>query len=605
MTSARARATRTERRGIATTILREAAVAALALGVRGTGVATALVLGVPAWLALLAGIALTSLGDALGRACCAVSGARAAPSDAMEWTRAATGMALYAVLLRALCVAAVPAMPQEAYYWNYAIHPDFGYHDHPPLVAWLIGAGEAVAGHGMVGVRLAAFACGLATMFFTWRFALRLTDRTAAMMAAALAGVLPFFFFLAGLLMTPDVPLTAAWAAALYALHRALVGGESRAWLGVGVAMGLGMLSKYTVALLVPAAVLFCLADRRARTWLARPQPWLAALIALVLFTPVIYWNSIHEWASFRFQTGERFGADVRFSLHRLLLNMLVVATPLPLLALPLLRARRWTAPAQDATTPARDVTEPAHADARNRLFVACFLLVPLAVFAWSALRHLPRLNWTGPLWLAVLPLLGWAIVNGRSTPPTRTGRALRALAMPMLVGLLVVYALVSYHVALGFPGVRYPRGAAPMLGWTEAARALDGVARDVERTTGTVPVLVGMDAYQIASQIAFHSAPPYLTGAVPRDRTVTAVGALFGGEGLMFSYWHPPATLRGRTMILVARHRDELSDPKLAAHFRTLEPAIAELALVHATPGGERTRIDTLFYRTGIGYEP
>jgi hypothetical protein len=35
---------------------------------------------------------------------------------------------------------------------------------------------------------------------------------------------------------------------------------------------------------------------------LSSPYPWLAALIALVMFSPVLYWNAIHDWASFRFQ---------------------------------------------------------------------------------------------------------------------------------------------------------------------------------------------------------------------------------------------------------------------------------------------------------------
>ena len=151
-------------------------------------------------------------------------------------------------------------------------------------------------------------------------------------------------FFVAGLLITPDAPLAAAWAAALYFLHRALVGGEARAWVGVGVALGMGMLSKYTIALLGPAALLFCLLDARARAWFLRPQPYAAVLLAALLFAPVVWWNYTHDWASFRFQGGERFVEPARFQLHVMLQNILLVATPLPLLVLPLLFARRWTA---------------------------------------------------------------------------------------------------------------------------------------------------------------------------------------------------------------------------------------------------------------------
>ena len=38
------------------------------------------------------------------------------------------------------------------------------------------------------------------------------------------------------------------------------------------------------------------------KTQLSSPYPWLAALIALVIFSPVLYWNAVHDWVSFRFQ---------------------------------------------------------------------------------------------------------------------------------------------------------------------------------------------------------------------------------------------------------------------------------------------------------------
>ena len=42
--------------------------------------------------------------------------------------------------------------------------------------------------------------------------------------------------------MTPDAPLIAAWAAALFYMERALIAGQKGAWLGMGIAFGLGLL---------------------------------------------------------------------------------------------------------------------------------------------------------------------------------------------------------------------------------------------------------------------------------------------------------------------------------------------------------------------------
>ena len=363
--------------------------AVLALGLRGGVLASALAWGLPAPAAALLGLAaawaVLIVGERRGLAhIAALPAARRAPA-------AAGALALAMVLLHLAYLKVFPLLPEEAYYWNYAARPAPGYLDHPPMVAWLIAAAEALAGHGEAVVRLPALLCGAVTAGFVWALARRLVDPAAAGVAAALALALPYAFFLGGLLITPDAPLAASWAAALYFLHRALVSLDARAWVGVGVALGVGMLSKYTIALLGPAALLFCLADARARAWFRRPQPYAAVLLAALLFAPVVWWNHTHDWASFRFQGGERFVEPARFQLHVLLLNVLLVATPLPLLALPLLWTRRWSAAS------AAD-SEPAHAEPRNRWFVACFVAVPLAVFAlWDrALLAAPHIRTDG-----------------------------------------------------------------------------------------------------------------------------------------------------------------------------------------------------------------
>ena len=158
----------------------------------------------------------------------------------------------------------VDLMPEEAYYWNYAKHLDWAYLDHPPLVGWLIYLGTAVFGDGEFGVRVFAFLCSLITSTFAYLTATLYYGRRAGAMAALLVQILPFFFA-TGFIMTPDASLTACWAGALYFLSRVIFANSARAWCGVGVCIGLGLLSKYTIALLGPAALLFALLDPPSR----------------------------------------------------------------------------------------------------------------------------------------------------------------------------------------------------------------------------------------------------------------------------------------------------------------------------------------------------
>ena len=149
------------------------------------------------------------------------------------------------LLLQFVALAGPDLFPEEAYYWLYARHLDLGYLDHPPIVAWLINLGTMVFGHGEFGVRFFAFVCHLVTCFFVFQLTALWFDRRAAWTAVAMLQVVPFFF-MTGFIITPDAPLTACWAGALYFLARVFFQENGRAWLGVGICLGLGMLSKYT-----------------------------------------------------------------------------------------------------------------------------------------------------------------------------------------------------------------------------------------------------------------------------------------------------------------------------------------------------------------------
>ena len=192
--------------------------------------------------------------------------------------------------------------------------------------------------------------------------------------------------------MTADAPLVAAWAATLYYMERALVGDRVPAWLGMGIAFGLGILSKYTLGLLGLAALLFVILDPASRRWLCRPHPYLAAALALLLFSPVIIWNMEHNWASITFQSSRVKGVgDDQFGLHELILHLMVLLTPVGLLAA-IMAFRRGSKNYE-------------HPDARRRrLFIIIFTGVPLAVFVVLSIFDSLRFHWTGPLWLACCP---------------------------------------------------------------------------------------------------------------------------------------------------------------------------------------------------------
>jgi dolichol-phosphate mannosyltransferase len=518
--------------------------------------------------AVLAGLAVTAPGYA----------EVLSPAEGGARARAlAIGFIAYAFALRLVYLGSVELLPEETYYWNYSRHLDIGYLDHPPMVAWLIRIGTAAFGQSQFGVRAGALCCGVITSIFTYRLTRNLFDEATALAAVVLAQVLPFFF-LSGLLMTPDAPLTAAWAASLYYLERALVAGRSSAWWRVGFSLGIGAISKYSIGLLVPVTLAFTLWDRNSRHWWRRWEPYVAALLAFAVFSPVIIWNAQHDWASFAFQTSRRLAEAPRFALHKLVASALILITPTGVLAVA--AALMGGSAAGDAgNSPGGDPGATAGGSpganagggngdaARRRLFINMAILVPLAVFALFSLRHEVKLDWTGALWIAALPVMAAGMISsGAALSGLRAW--VRSAWAPTLVTMLLIYGAGLHYLVLGLPGLGYNKHIELIpVGWREFSRQITETTAAIRRETGSDPLIVGMDRYAIASELAFYGA----------ERTESAVETssahLFEGMGLMYERWTPPELQEGRNLLLVAWDPGELRGKEIESHAERLGP--------------------------------
>lgn len=501
----------------------------------------------PQWaivLAVAATVLLTRVGNAL-----VLSTGGWVLGSGPSWRTLAIGFVVCAWLLRLIYCSQVELLPEETYYWNYSNHLDIGYLDHPPMVAWLTGLGTAVFGTTEFGVRIGAICSGVVASIFIYKLTRNLFDEASALVALVLMQLLPFFFF-AGILLTPDAPMTAAWAALLFYLERALLAGRASAWWGVGLCLGLGMLSKYTIVMLVPAMLIFIVWDAQSRHWLRHWAPYAAGLLALAIFSPVIYWNASHEWASFAFQTSRRLAERPQFALHKLILSALILLTPTGAASLVATFWRQGQADPQAL---------------RRRRFLQLSILTPLAVFFLFSLRHEVKFDWTGALWLAAVPPLAFAIVCGGSRGVQ--GWARRSW-VPTLATLTLIYCAAFYHFVLGLPGVGYSKHMELVpIGWRSLGGQIAAIEADYARQIGSAPVVMTMDRYETAGELVFYSGDP--AQAVTR----TTSDVLFGGLGLMYKRWFPAASLEGRNVLLFSWDESDLDKADIRAHVRQLDP--------------------------------
>ncbi|HEY2682602.1 MAG TPA: glycosyltransferase family 39 protein [Steroidobacteraceae bacterium] len=468
-----------------------------------------------------------------------------AETDEQRFRVFALGFVFFAFALRLIYAGCVELLPEEAYYWNYAQHLDIGYLDHPPMVAWLTRLATTIFGENEFAVRAGPLFCGVLTTFFVHRLTRSLFGETAALGALVLVQGLPFFF-LAGMILTPDSPLSAAWAASLYFLQQALVAQRARSFWYAGLSLGAGLLSKYSILMLGAAGALFMALDPSARHWWRRPLPYAAAILAFVIFTPVIVWNVEHEFASFAFQTSRRLAEAPRFSLHKLIASVLILITPTGVWAL----VRLLTARRDDGGETAR---------ARRFLWLAIGL--PLAVFFFFSLRHEVKLDWTGAPWIAALPLLALGM---------RERRALRKAWVATATAVLVLMAAGFVHLAVGIPGLPYSaRMELLPVGWRDLTARVIALSDTYHESSGSTPVIVGMDRYAIASEVSFYG----LTQA--RRHLEVSSAHLFGGVGLMYERWAPAARFEHRTLLLVSQKASDLADAALAGHAESLGPLL------------------------------
>ncbi len=331
----------------------------------------------------------------------------------------------------------------EAQYFGWSQQLDWGYYSKPPMLAWIIRLGTELFGETELGVRSLAFLLyplsALALFLAVRRLFAAAADAERWALAAALAFASLPLVALGSWLITTDAALLFFWSLSMLFLARALDGGAWRDWLALGLCVGLGGLSKYTMVFFPVALALYLFSSPGLRPWLRDPRPWAAAGVALLVLLPNLLWNAGHDFASFRHT------AEIS-QLDRELLNpaafgeffgaQFMVFGPLMMAALLLavFNARSWWA------------------DERMRL-LAFLTLLPLAAFLGLSLLARAFANWAAFAYVAGAAFTAVALL--------RAGRR-RWLLAAVLVNLGIGAAIHHAHAITAALGIELTRKTDP-----------------------------------------------------------------------------------------------------------------------------------------------
>ncbi len=350
----------------------------------------------------------------------------------------------------------------EAYYWVYSRFLDWGYFDHPPMIAVLIKMGYAIFPNEL-GVRL---------------FPLLLNILSLVLIEKLIEKKKPLLFYaivlsmaviqLTGFIAVPDIPLiffTALffWRYKKFIADLSLV---NTLWLGVSIA--LLFYSKYHAILIV----LFTLLSNVRL--LNKYQTWLAGFIALFLFAPHLWWQYQHDWVSIRYHL---FESNINAYQPSFTLSYFIgqVLLPGPIAGFILL--------------PVAFLYRPANKTEKALRYTMIGLY---AFFLLSSFRGKVEGNWTSPV-LVSLIVLAHQYLNAGRTRMAKWGQTLLYKLLPVTL-LLVLLARIIMIVDL-----------LPIKEIQSRYHAWKTWPKEMNKRTKGLPVVFS-NSYQRASKYWFYS---------------------------------------------------------------------------------------------------
>lgn len=456
-------------------------------------------------------------------------------AEARRYARAAMLLVAALTVFRLFYCTTLELAGDEAYYWLWSKHPDYGYYSKGPGIAWTIRAGTALFGDTVLGVRSPAVLLSALSFGLLFAIARRLYGARAAFWTVALGQTVPLFLS-GSLLMTIDPLSVFFWLAAAAAFLEAAETDRFAAWTAAGLCVALGVLCKFTnLAELASFAVILAWVPRWRPRFRSPGLGWMILLAAAGLVPPLL-WNAEHGWVTAR-HLAERGAIDQPFrgdvgELLKFVGSQAAVLSPVYFAGLLAVLARReWRGP---------------HAEA-VRVLLGFIAPLPL-LYMGVSLNGESEANWTAPA-LALCPVLlaGSWLAWGDARPARR-----RILAW--IVGVHAVLA-VTLHAVFAGPWI-FGDGRFNRLGGAEdLARQI----ADLQTRHGASFLLGG--GYQMAALLSFYGAGHPETFIADRGRVEN-----------QFSFWPGyRARFAGQSALLVSRTGQV--PPELRAQFRSVEP--------------------------------
>lgn len=460
------------------------------------------------------------------------------------------------ILFRIFFSLNVGLIDDEAYHWSWTKDLMLSYYDHPAMIAWINALSCNLFGDNVFAIRLPSFLFYLGSLFMLWILAKDLFNNKIAATCCLLMLWSPLWGF-GGYVASPEPPFIFFWLLSAWIFWQGVRPDDKRwstkkTWLLLGLTMGLGLNSKFIMALLAPGFGWYLLATKNRNQLLTR-WPWVGIFLATIICIPIFYWNQKYGWPGFVYQFHDRHqGGD--FDPNRwlgwLAAQILFLGPALYLLVL------------------AAILNGLKQFKQENWKFILCLSLPSLFIFYPQPLWADYKPHWSGPAYLILMMGAVATYISGLNFGPFKLIKARSKILRFSLIGFLVFFNLVIY------PSFAHPilpklyRILNPhqewkstwdlsneFFGWKELGQFVNEKQRLVHAESGHRPFLAALRYETTAQSIWGTGQKVYSLSKARSHYTV------------MQSFHHELETLIGQDSLVVTTEKYP-GDPSNWAHF-------------------------------------
>lgn len=203
------------------------------------------------------------------------------------------------LLVKVILSSYINVTADEGYYLLWSKHLDWSYVDHPGMIAWLEYLFRSIFVDDLFSIRALSLLGWGISAYMVYLVARELGLRAKAAIAALMFSMVPYVFFVN--VMVVDVLLILFSTIAFFFFIKLLRTRNTLYYYPLMISCGFGILSKYTIVLLMISMLLAMLWHKEYRKLLLSWHFLFSVMVFIFMMFPIIYWNSNNEWLTLQF----------------------------------------------------------------------------------------------------------------------------------------------------------------------------------------------------------------------------------------------------------------------------------------------------------------